>query len=127
MGVRRMIQECEFKIEKNIPIIKDSRKGGKLTNPLYLIAKEMEIGDSIRFPLPEYAHANYEKRNEYSDNEWDNLLRKKAHFNYWSNAPKTLRRYLIELYGKGSVAERNLRNIPEEKTDESGVRVWRIK
>ena len=122
-----MIQECEFKIEKNIPIIKDSRKGGKLTNPLYLIAKEMEIGDSIRFPLPEYAHANYEKRNEYSDNEWDNLLRKKADFNYWSNAPKTLRRYLIELYGKGSVAERNLRNIPEEKTDESGVRVWRIK
>ena len=35
----------DFKIEKNVPLIKDSRKGGKLTNPLYLIAKKMEIGD----------------------------------------------------------------------------------
>jgi len=110
-----------------VPLIKDSRKGGKLTNPLYLIAKKMEIGDSIKFPLPEFAHANYVKRDEYTDDEWNDALKKEANFNYWNNAPKTLRRYLIELYGKGSVAERNLCNIPEEKTNESGVRVWRIK
>jgi len=127
MGVRRMIQECEFKIEKNIPIIKDARKGGKHTNPLYIIAQKMEIGDSIRFPLPEFVHANYDDRHKYSDEEFDDMLSKQANYNYWSNAPKSLRRYLIEIYGKGSVAERNLRNIPEEKTDESGVRVWRIK
>jgi len=127
MGVRRMIQECEFKIEKDIPIIKDARKGGKHTNPLYIIAQKMEIGDSIRFPLPEFVHANYDDRHKYSDEEFDDMLSKQANYNYWSNAPKSLRRYLIEIYGKGSVAERNLRNIPEEKTDESGVRVWRIK
>jgi len=117
----------DFKIEKNVPLIKDSRKGSKLTNPLYLIAKKMEIGDSIKFPLPEFVHANYVKRDEYTDDEWNDALKKEANFNYWNNAPKTLRRYLIELYGKGSVAERNLCNIPEEKTNESGVRVWRIK
>ena len=127
MGVRRMIQECEFKIEKDIPIIKDARKGSKHTNPLYIIAQKMEIGDSIRFPLPEFVHANYNSRDKYSDEEWDDMISKEANYNYWSNAPKSLRRYLLELYGKGSVAERNLRNIPEEKTDESGVRVWRIK
>jgi len=117
----------DFKIEKNIPIVKDSRKGSKLTNPLYILAQKMKIGDSIRFPLPEFVFANEIKRDQYSDEEWKNLLEKEANFNYWSNAPKTLRRYLIELYGKGSSAERNLRNIPEEKTDQSGVRVWRIK
>ena len=117
----------DFKIEKNIPIIRDSRKGSKLTNPLYLVAKEMTIGDSVRFPLPEFAHANYVQRDKYSDDEWNDLLDKEANFNYWKNAPVNLRRYLTELYGKGSSAVRSLCNIPEEKTDQSGVRVWRIK
>ena len=117
----------DFKIEKNVPIIKDARKGQKYTNPLYLIAQEMEIGDSIRFPLPEYVHVNYKKRDEYSNEEWEDLLNKKCDFDYYSNSPKSLRRYLIELYGQGSVAERSLKNIPEEKTNKDGVRVWRIK
>ncbi len=112
-----MSEDC--KIEINVPLIKDSRKGGKLTNPLYLIAKKMEIGDSIKFPLPEFAHANYVKRDEYTDDEWNDALKKEANFNYWNNALKTLRRYLIELYGKGSVAERNLYNIPEKKKNAS--------
>ena len=56
-----------------------------------------------------------------------NIISKKFDFDYYSNSPKSLRRYLIELYGQGAVAERSLKNIPEEKTNKDGVRVWRIK
>ncbi len=116
----------DFKIEKNVPLIKDSRKGGKLTNPLYQIAQDMKIGDSVKFNFKDFPGVenvtwDIDKKFEHSQKMrvWEKSL----------NAPKTLRRYLIELCGKGSVATRDLYNIPEEslKENERGVRVWRIK
>jgi len=38
-----------------------------------------------------------------------------------------LRRYLNDLYGKGSGAIRSLNNLPNENSNEIGARVWRIK
>ena len=116
----------EYKIEKNIPITKDARKGSKLTNPLYQIAQDMKIGDSVKFNFKDFPGVenvtwDVDKKIEHSQKMrvWEKSM----------NAPKTLRRYLIELYGKGSVATRDLYNIPEEslKENERGVRVWRIK
>tara|TARA_R110000796_G_C14196782_1_gene391297 strand:+ start:75 stop:440 length:366 start_codon:yes stop_codon:yes gene_type:complete len=121
-----MIQENKFKIEKNIPLIKDSRKGSKLTNPLYQLAESMKVGDSVKFLFKEFPGI------ENKDWDTDKAIEHRRKMYAWEssrNAPKTLRRYLIELYGKSCVAERNLWNIPEEEitTNENGVRVWRIK
>ena len=116
----------EYKIEKNIPITKDARKGNKLTNPLYQLAQQMKVGDSVKFLFKEFP--GLENKN-WSDEEHIIHRKKMYDWEYSKNAPKTLRRYLIELYGKGSASERNLWNIPEEeiKTNQEGVRVWRIK
>lgn len=116
----------EYKIEKNIPILKDARKGSKLINPLYQVAQDMKIGDSVKFNFKDFPGIENINWDEDKKIEHGQKMRE---FEKSLNAPKTLRRYLIELYGKGSAATRDLFNIPEEtlKENERGVRVWRIK
>lgn len=114
----------EYKIEKNIPIVKDSRKGSKLTNPLYLIAKKMKVGDSVKLialddPGEIQEDFTLEQQLEFRQKTYD--------YEDSLNAPNNLRRYLNELYGKGSGAIRSLCNIPNENTNQRGARVWRIK
>ena len=113
-----------MEIEKNIPILKDARKGSKLTNPLYKIAQKMKVGDSVKLifledPGIESPNSNFEELLEY----------RKKNYAYEDsvNAPNTLRRYLNDLYGKGSGAIRSLNNLPNENSNEIGARVWRIK
>ena len=96
---------CLIKIEKNIPYTKDPRVRDKYYNPLYLLAKKMEIGDSVKINLPDYTNENANRSDIWN-----------KHLN--------LKRYLLELYGKGSVVIRNCSNIGEKG---GGWRVWRIK
>ena len=95
---------CLIKIEKNIPYTKDPRVRNKYHNPLYLLAKKMEVGDSVKINFPEHTNEN-----EHRLDIW--------------NKHKNLKRYLLELYGKGSVVIRDCSNIGEK----GGYRVWRIK
>ena len=113
-----------IKIDKNIPIEEDPRKGSKLTNPLYDTAKKMEIGDSVKFIYLEFP--GLEKENCTLD-ELREHRQKTYDWENSRNAPNTLRRYLNDLYGKGSGAVRSLKNIPSENSDENGARVWRVK
>ena len=115
-----------YQIEKNVSFEKDSRKGRKLTNPLYQLAQEMKIGDSVKFVFEEFPGI---EKHDFTHEEKIKHWQQESKYNNSVNAPKNFRRYLIELYGKGSVAERNIYNIPDEeiKDGESGVRVWRIK
>jgi len=115
-----------YQIEKNVTLIKDARKGSKFANPLYQLAEEMKIGDSVRFNFSEFPGL---PKKDLTLDESIEHNRQEREYEKTFNAPKKFKRYMIELHGKGSVAERNIYNIPGEeiKDGESGVRVWRIK
>ena len=113
-----------IKIEKNIPIVKDARKGSKLRNPLYKIAQKMKVGDSVKLIFLEDPGI---ENPSFNLNESLEYRKKNYAYEDSVNAPNTLRRYLNDLYGKGSGAIRSLNNIPNENSKEIGARVWRVK
>ena len=72
----------------------------------------MKIGDSVRFNFSEFPGL---PKKDFTLDESIEHNRQEREYEKTFNAPKKFKRYMIELHGKGSVAERNIYNIPGEE------------